>query len=122
MQNIKYHSINIITVLIFSLVFANLVNAVIKQSLMTFNSETKNEYNAIITNNKKSFKEYEPIILSGMFEVLKIDEKNSFNEINTVQSVDFLTLQGTIVGPSAIARAIIKKKVKEDQKRMHCIL
>ena len=122
MQNIKYHSINIITVLIFSLVFANLVNAVIKQSLMTFNSETKNEYNAIITNNKKSFKEYEPIILSGMFEVLKIDEKNSFNEINTVQSVDFLTLQGTIVGSSAIARAIIKKKVKEDQKRMHCIL
>ena len=55
MQNIKYHSINILVVIVFSLVSAKAVNAVIKQSLVSNNNIDSIKKSNKITMKTKNY-------------------------------------------------------------------
>jgi general secretion pathway protein C len=118
MQNIKYHFINIATMLIFSFALASTINLVVEYKLSpNITSAVKKQPDlkpteSIIT--KRPFEFYSSILDSGFFFVTNVvvADNAPSNEPPPVEVIDIaqLSLLGTITGPAAIARAMIRKQ------------
>lgn len=110
MQNLKYHSINIAAITLFSLFTALAANQIIGYfiaPLQTGSSIRNAKPSPQIT--RKSLTDYKTITDSGFFKVAEQGTVVSDSAM-TQDSFDDLTLMGTITGPHSIARALIKKK------------
>ena len=118
MQNLKYHAINSVAILIFSFTAAKTVNSIIEYSIIPDEKISKRyNRNRRLRSRQKPYSDYDPIIKSGMFhDAGENDPLVSSTSKTPVGSVDSLQLQGTIVGPWSIARAMIKKKGEKDPK------
>lgn len=62
----------------------------------------------------KSFDDYDAILVSNFFKLGTEVEDLPITETVTPESLQDLTLLGTITGPSSIARALIKKKREKE--------
>ncbi len=112
MQNIKYHLINILSVVLFSYMCASTINEIIKFSIAPVpgNKNIKTS-RAIEKKMKKRFEQYNAILESGFFKLADPASVADTGIRETeVSSLDSLELMGTITGPRSIARAMIKKK------------
>jgi len=112
MQNIKYHSINIVTVLIFSYTMALTINEVIKYNILPPLPQNVFRRRAVSMQKKvRSFEFYQNIIDKGFFQIPSVEEiQEDSGKSVQVSSLDNLKLMGTITGSWSIARAMIKKR------------
>jgi len=113
MQNIKYHIINIIAMLVFSYMSASAINEIIRYKISpSFTTSSTRKKTVAAGPARKSLEYYNPIIESGFFKIPSAaSEGNGSSETKPdVSSIDTLELIGTITGPPSIARAMIKKK------------
>ncbi|MCP4134987.1 MAG: hypothetical protein GY754_28695 [bacterium] len=116
MGNLKYHTLNIIAVIIFSYVTAIAINETIAQGLAPESRERKKT--SVRREKKEEKKELE-------FYTKTICESGFFGNCGTMPPnpddgpgppprdftpIENLALMGTISGPSSFARAMIKKK------------
>jgi len=110
MQNLKYHIINTVSILIFSYSAAATVSQAVKYRYASEPSSVKiKTEKKHMTGILSSFDDYSSITESGFF--LMSDSVGGEAEgAETARSVDDMTLMGTITGPSSIARAMIQKK------------
>ena len=109
MQNVKYHTLNILSILVFSLVLASTVNQVIKYALSpSYTAALSSAPRAGTVLARKSFDDYRIITESGFFKIAG-PEDASAEGAGPAGSVSELTLLGTITGPTSIARAMILK-------------
>jgi len=111
MQNLKYHMMNIASVIIFSYITASTINHVIKYNMTpSYTPVIKKELKTARKKAVKSLEDYNPIIESGFF---KISDSSGLSTVESsapsAGSLDSLTLLGTITGPSSIARALVRK-------------
>lgn len=109
MQNLKYHSLNIISIMVFSFILASTINQVIKYSLSpgytrAFSTSRKN-YAAV---TRKNFEDYKILTESGFFKVASPADIAGEGQ-SSAGSISELTLLGTISGPTSISRAMILK-------------
>ena len=119
MQNLKYHSINITAILVFSFVLASTINLIVEYKLSPEFTSTiarrQAEYRTTGAITKKPFEFYSSILDSGFFLIqnLVVTEANPEGE-NTepvqVADISQLSLLGTITGSNPIARAMIRKQ------------
>ncbi len=110
MQNIKYHSLNVASILIFSYITAATINQVVKYAISpsyekAFSTARRNP----VRNIPKSFESYKNVLECGFFKIASLADTAGQGE-NAVGSIEELTLIGTITGPPAIARAMVQKK------------
>ncbi len=110
MQNLRYHSINIIAVAIFSFVCALTINQIVKNNLTVYPSGTKKSRLAAQTGIKKIDVDLGKILESGFFRVSSIADDASSGSDIAASDMTELKLIGTITGPQSIARALILKK------------
>ena len=120
MQNFKYHSINIATILIFSFALASTINLIVGYKLSPdFTAAVQTQAGLRPTGDvitKRPFEFYSSILDSGFFLVQNIsaiaEPAVTNNNPEQVQAVDIsqLTLIGTITGPAQIARAMIRNR------------
>jgi hypothetical protein len=115
MQNIKYHIINTAAVLLFSYASASTINQAVKYSLAPDYSPQNGRASgpgAKRQAERKSGQEelVGAIVGSGFF---RMGGDNTSPDAAGApapgESIDRLTLMGTITGPWSIARALIKK-------------
>jgi len=111
-ENLKYHALNALAVLLFSFITALTVNQFIKFAITPeYSSRVKQVRTAVTRKEKRDFAFYSTVIESGFF---KIADQSSPGEGGDGQSqpgsLEDLTLMGTITGPASIARALIMKR------------
>jgi general secretion pathway protein C len=109
MQNLKYHSLNIISMMVFSFMLASTISQVIKFNISpgyakAYTSSRKSS-TAIVRRN---FEDYKIITESGFFQVASASDLAGDKQ-NPAGAISELTLLGTITGPTNIARAMILK-------------
>lgn len=110
MQNLKYHSLNIISIMIFSFMLASTVNQVIKYNISPAYTKSLTSSRRISTLNvRKSFDDYKIITESGFFKVASPSDLTGDTMGIAGAGISELTLLGTISGPTSIARAMILK-------------
>ncbi len=109
MQNLKYHSLNVISILLFSFMLASTINQIIKYNLSpgytTAKTSTRRVY---ASNTRKNFDDYKIISESGFFKIAGPGDLAG-DSLNPAGAISELTLLGTISGPTNIARAMILK-------------
>lgn len=112
MQNIKYHLINVLSVVLFSYISASTINEIIKFSIAPVPGNKKIKTGRSIEKKmKKRFEQYNAILESGFFKLADPSSNIETGPQTTeISSLDSLELMGTITGPRSIARAMIKKK------------
>ncbi|MBN1535005.1 MAG: hypothetical protein JXA20_20220 [Spirochaetes bacterium] len=111
MQNLKYHLMNIASMIIFALVTSFTINQAIRYSISpAYGSEYSKTKRFSIPAQAKDFDYYQPIAESGFFKIATLGAVGNGAEGETVNSVGDLMLLGTISGPRSIARALIQKK------------
>jgi len=110
MQNFKYHSLNITSVLLFSFILASSINQIVKYNFSpSYDTMTIKSIKKTYSNNvRKKFDDYKIIIDSGFFKIPGPSDLAGESQ-NTTGSLSELTLLGTITGPVVIARAMISK-------------
>ena len=118
MQNVKYHSINILAMVVFSFALASTINLIVEYKLspnITATVKKQPDFRPvgnIIT--KRPFEFYSSVLDSGFFFVRDIvtTESGSSEEVPQVEAADIaqLSLLGTITGPATIARAMIRRQ------------
>ncbi len=110
MQNIKYHALNTVSVLLFSFLLASTINQIVKYSLSPSYEGTsyRNVRKNYADNVVKKFDDYKSIIDSGFFKIPGSSDIAGEGQ-SMVGSLSELTLLGTITGPAVIARAMISK-------------
>ncbi len=109
MQNLKYHSLNVLSVMIFSFMLASTINQVIKYNLSPgYTKAQTGTRRAYTASARKNFEDYKIITESGFFKVAGPGDMAGEGQ-NPAGSISELTLLGTISGPSNIARAMILK-------------
>ncbi|MCX8122974.1 MAG: hypothetical protein N3F66_02270 [Spirochaetes bacterium] len=114
MTKLQIHIINVISVLVFSFITAQLINQSIKFFIKPadYKSYVHPRYKPVSTS-LKSFSEYQSMLDSNFFKVATVDNTGAAalsSEINE------LVVLGTISGPSSIARALIKKQTESSAK------
>ena len=113
MGNIKYHAVNIVSVLLFSFITAYTVNQFVRYAITPeFAVKTERSKHSRSRVEKKDFSYYNTIIESSFFKIADVSStvEDESDEIVTAGSLDELSLLGTVTGPAAIARALIRKK------------
>ncbi len=109
MQNLKYHSLNVISILIFSFMLASTINQVIKYNLSPgYTKAQSGTRRAYAASARKSFEDYRIITECGFFKIPGPGDVTGEGQ-GPAGSISELTLLGTISGPSNIARAMILK-------------
>lgn len=109
MQNLKYHSLNVISILIFSFMLASTINQVIKYNLSPgYTKAQSGTRRAYAASARKSFEDYRIITECGFFKIPGPGDVTGEGQ-SPAGSISELTLLGTISGPSNIARAMILK-------------
>ncbi len=112
MQNLKYHIVNIFSVVLFSYLCASTINEIIRFSIEPApGTKSIMSRRTVEKKQKKRFEEYNAILESGFFKLSETPVVGETGPQQTeVSSLDSLELMGTITGPRSIARAMIKKK------------
>ncbi|TFH41301.1 MAG: hypothetical protein E4G96_05795 [Chrysiogenales bacterium] len=109
MQNLKYHTLNTLSIMVFSLLFATTVNQVIKYNISpTYTKSLLSARKPNMAIARKSFEDYNSIIESGFFKIAGPEDSMAEGP-GSAGSISELTLLGTITGPTSIARAMIIK-------------
>ncbi len=108
MQNLKYHSLNVISIMIFSFMLASTINQVIKYNLSPGYTKAVATRRSYAATARKNFDDYKIISESGFFKVASAGDMAG-DILNPAGSISELTLLGTISGPTSIARAMILK-------------
>jgi type II secretion system protein C len=110
MQNLKYHSLNIISILIFSFMLASTINQVVKYNISPAYTKSLTNTRKISTANiRKNFDDYKLISECGFFKVASASDLAGDSQNPAGAGISELTLLGTISGPTSIARAMILK-------------
>jgi general secretion pathway protein C len=117
-QNIRYHAINTSAVILFSLITALTINQFIRLSISpAYSISAEKERYTAPQAIQKSYDEYKTILETNFFKIASETDKSkdSGNAISSAASdLNDLQLLGTITGPAAIARILIKKKQEKD--------
>jgi general secretion pathway protein C len=109
MQNIKYHSLNIMSMLAFSFMLATTINQVVKYKISPgYSKPTATSRKAYNTAVRKNFEDYKVLTESGFFKVASAADIAGDTQ-GASGSINEFTLLGTITGPTSIARAMILK-------------
>jgi general secretion pathway protein C len=109
MQNIKYHSLNIISMMIFSFMLASTINQVIKYKISPgYSKPTTTARKTAGMAVRRSFDDYKVLTESGFFKVASASDIAGETP-GATGSISELTLLGTITGPTSISRAMILK-------------
>jgi general secretion pathway protein C len=109
MQNIKYHSLNTISMLLFSFMLASTINQVWKYKISPgYTKTTATSRKAVNTAVRKNFEDYKILTESGFFVMPGAAGPEGETQ-GASGSISELTLLGTITGPTGIARAMILK-------------
>ncbi len=108
MTRIQIHIINTIAVILFSFITAQLINQAIKFFIKPsdYKSYVQTRYKPV-SSSLKSFSEYQLMLDSNFFKVATVDNTGA---VATSSEINELVVLGTISGPPAIARALIKKQ------------
>jgi len=109
-KNIKYHSINIISVTLFSLVCALTINQLFKSILTVYPSETKKGRLNARSEDRIIDVDINKILESGFFRIPSAADDLSSGSGEPASQLTELKLLGTVTGPPVIARAMILKK------------
>jgi general secretion pathway protein C len=110
MQNLKYHSLNIISIMIFSFMLASTINQVIKYNISpAYTMSLTGSRKISSVNVRKNFDDYKVITESGFFKVASASDLAGDTTGVAGTGISELTLLGTISGPTSIARAMILK-------------
>ncbi|MCL1911247.1 MAG: hypothetical protein FWG13_03480 [Leptospirales bacterium] len=119
MQNIRYHLINIAAVTLFSWSAAGAINQSVQYALSP-------SYNAPVQKQARTGQKtapeisqddlISPILASGIFKIANESSLPSAPGSARDASLPNLTLLGTITGPAAISRALIRKDGEKDPK------
>ena len=117
MQNIKYHLINIAAVTLFSWSAAGAINQTVQYALSSSNVPTQKQARPDKKAAPKISKDdlISPILASGAFKTTG-EFSPSVQENMQSASLSNLTLLGTITGPAAISRALIRKDGEKNPK------
>ncbi|HOJ27734.1 MAG TPA: hypothetical protein PL059_01530 [Spirochaetota bacterium] len=108
MTRIHIQVINIISVILFSFITAQVINQSIKYFIKP--ADFKNYIHARYkpaTTSLKSFNEYQSMLDSNFFKVATVDSSGA---ASISSEINELVVLGTISGPPGIARALIKKQ------------
>jgi len=109
MQNLKYHSLNIISIVFFAFMLASTVNQVIKYNISpAYTKSLAGSRKISAVNVRKNFDDYKVITDSGFFKVASASDLAG-DTAAAASGISELTLLGTISGPTSIARAMILK-------------
>lgn len=119
MQNIKYHILNTVAVLIFACTASAAINQTAKALLTTGDIPAAAKQPSVDarTAPKPSMEETVSSILdSGIFKIGLMPEDSGTETAATQppEDVSNLTLMGTVAGPWSIARALIKKNNEKE--------
>ncbi len=109
-QNIKYHSMNIVSVTLFSFVFALTINQIIKSSLTVYPSETRKSRFPARSGDRIVNVDINKILESGFFRVSSGSDIVTSGSGDSASQLTELKLLGTVTGSPGIARAMILKK------------
>lgn len=109
-QNIKYHSISLISVILFSLVSAVTINQIVKSILTVYPSETRKARITARSDDKRVNVDINKILESGFFRISSSQDSVSSGPGESASELAELKLLGTVTGPPDIARAMILKK------------
>ncbi|MBN1496785.1 MAG: hypothetical protein JXA07_08455 [Spirochaetes bacterium] len=110
MQNLKYHSLNILSIMIFSFLLASTINQVIKYNISpTYTRPTSSSRKPYTAQIRKNFEDYNIISECGFFQVASPGDLAGETQALPGAGVSELTLLGTISGPWSISRAMILK-------------
>jgi len=108
MQNIKYHVIIFISVIIFSYISAVTINGLVRNNLVIYPTEkSKIKISKQIHKENLNF-DISQIIESGFFRTANANSAESSGD--TSSAINDFKLMGTVTGPPEIARALIFKK------------
>lgn len=110
MQNIKYHSINVISVTLFSFICALTINQIVKSMLTVYPSDTKKSRITVRPDDRNINVDMNKILESGFFRIASAGGDGSSDGGDTASQMSDLKLLGTVTGPPGIARAMIMKK------------
>jgi len=108
MQNIKYHLLTLISVIIFSYTAAYTINGIVRHSLIIMpsdNARTSSKQLSSYTDEKITI---DSIVESGFFHLSRFDDNAV--ESSAPSGLEDLILLGTVTGPPKIAVAMIQKK------------
>ena len=108
MQNIKYHLLTLISVLIFSYITAYTINGIVRHSLIVMPSDSPRDASKQTSSYSDEKISIETIVESGFFRVADFD--NTAVESAAPSGLEDLILLGTVTGPPKIAVAMIQKK------------
>lgn len=109
-NNIKYHSINIISVTLFSFVCALTINQIVKSILTVYPSESRKNRLTARSDDRVINVDINKILESGFFRVSSGSDSSASESGETASQLAELKLLGTVTGPPGIARAMILKK------------
>ncbi len=113
MQNIKYHALNSLSVVVFSFLLATTLNQFIRMSFVAPPDRMIKKQRSISQPaSVKSFDDYKVILDSGFFRMAGPESASS--GVAGSSALSDLQLLGTISGPPAIARALIKKNTEKE--------
>ncbi len=117
MQNIKYHLLNTISILVFSYLTAITINQFFKFDFIpSYNTTYKRQRNLSQRSLIRSFDDYRTILESGFFKLSDETDDTNTAIAPSTENITDLFLLGTITGPSSIARAMIKKRTEREAK------
>jgi len=113
MQNIKYHVLNTLSVILFSFLLASTINQFIRYAISP-SQDFQPRKKRIVQQQavSRGFEDYGVIVDSGFFRIASAAA--SADGAITAGGIMELQLLGTISGPPAIARALIKKNTEKD--------
>ncbi|HPJ35400.1 MAG TPA: hypothetical protein PK358_11230 [Spirochaetota bacterium] len=110
MQNIKYHTISIIAVTLFSFVAALTINQIVKSTLIIYPPSHKKTGMTSRAGNIPFNANVGEILESGFFKISNSDDDYSTGSGQQPAEISDMKLIGTVTGPASIARAMIIKK------------
>lgn len=108
-NNLKFHTINIISVSVFSFVCALTINQIIKSVLTVYPSDMKKSRISTHSDSRLMNVDINKILESEFFKSSISIDTSSDEGVSASQLSD-LKLLGTVTGPPEIARAMIMKK------------
>lgn len=117
MNNLKYHLLNSVGVIIFSVVTAVSINTLIRYSISPGNIPQEQQRKRISVQGENRSPDYyfTPVLESGFFKIAAAEfDDDGYEEKIEPESADDLQLAGTVTGPRAIALAMIRKRGEKE--------
>ncbi len=108
MQNFKFHSLSILTAIIFAYSLSILINNIVEASITDIDSSGSHGRKSRLIRPKSPQYSPEQVLQSGFFKISDFSTAN--DAVPATSNPNDLKLLGTITGPPSIARAMILKK------------